>query len=305
MMNNFAVQLYRIIVPKFLRRKIQARVLPLAIFEYYANFPEEARDPEIAPILDYLKTNPISMLPYPFLDRYRAQDISVYDDPEKGLRYVLFEGEKKLYFKRRWGKKKIQKAYNDLLKEQDPRSPHRYLNGQFQFDKGDILIDAGAAEGIFALSVIEKASRVILIEAGKEWIEPLKATFAPWKDKVEIIHRFASDRSGAKYITLDEVISPEEKGIFLKADVEGAELSLLKGSERLLSKQEKLKIAICTYHNEKDEEEITAYLLQYPFDLSPSEGYILPVFDKKLKAPFFIKPPFFRRGLLRAVKQKN
>jgi hypothetical protein len=46
-----------------------------------------------------------------------------------------------------------------------------------------------------------------------------------------------------------------------------------------------------------DEKELTGYLSQYNFDLSPSEGYILPFFDKKLRAPFL------RRGLLRAKKR--
>jgi hypothetical protein len=230
-MNNFTIQLYRIIVPKYFRRKILAKRLPISIFKYYNNFPEKAQDPEIAPILKYLKTNTISMLPYSFQGQYHADDIEVFYDPGKGLRYVLHEG-KRLYFKKRWNKKRIQKAYNELLKEQDPESPHRYLNGKFQFAKGEILIDAGAAEGIFALSVVEKSSRVLLIEADREWIEPLKTTFAPWKDKVEIIHRLAGDKNGARHITLDEIISPGGKGIFLKADVEGAELLLLKGAKK-------------------------------------------------------------------------
>jgi len=289
------IQLYRVVVPKYFRRKILARRLPLSIFKYYKSHPEEALSPEIKPMLDYLRTNPISMLPYPFQDQYKAENIEVFDDPESGLKYVLLDG-KRLYFKRRWNKGKIQKVHNDLLKEQDLQSPHRYLGKNFLFDEGEVLVDAGAAEGFFALSMVEKASQLVLIEAGKEWIEPLHATFKPWKEKVTILHKFVGDRSGSKHITLDEMITPGEKGIFLKVDIEGAELLLLKGAKRILSEQKSLKIAICTYHKEQDEKELTAFLSRYPFEMAPSEGYMLPVFDKKLKAPFF------RRGLIRAKK---
>ena len=77
--------------------------------------------------------------------------------------------------------------YNLLSKEQDVRSAHRYLDGAFTFEKGEILVDAGVAEGNFALDVVEKASKLILFEADREWIEPLQATFAPWKEKIVIV----------------------------------------------------------------------------------------------------------------------
>ena len=125
--------------------------------------------------MNYLKTNLIAVFPYKFQDEYVAENIEVFVDQEKGLPYVFLDG-KKLYFKKRWGKKKIQNLYNLLSKEQDVRSPHRYLTNQFKFDEGEILIDAGVAEGNFALTVVEKASKLILFEADKEWIEPLKAT---------------------------------------------------------------------------------------------------------------------------------
>ncbi|MEL7588193.1 MAG: hypothetical protein AAGU19_15905 [Prolixibacteraceae bacterium] len=293
-MNNFTIQLYRIIVPKYFRRKIQAKRLPVSIFRYYKNHPE-ALSPEIESVLNYLKTNTIAIFPYSFQHDYHQEDVEVYDDAETGLRYVLLDG-KRLYFKRRWGKKKIQKLHNILLKEQDIQSPHRYLSEQFRFNEGDLLIDAGVAEGNFALTVVEKASKLILFEPDREWLEPLEVTFAPWKDKVVIVNKFIGDLNGPMHTTLDELVSPVGTGMFIKADVEGAELSLLKGATKILTQQRDLKIAICTYHREKDEKELTEFLSQYKFEISPSAGYMLPIFDKKMKAPFF------RRGLIRAKK---
>lgn len=293
-MNNFAIQLYRITVPKYFRRKIQAKKLPRSIFDYYKKHPEDL-SPEIESILNYLKNNPIAVFPYSFQDQYHPDVVKVFYDKTKGLRYVLMDG-KKLYFKKRWSTKRIKKAYSILLKEQDIQSPHRYLNEQFQFNEGDVLVDAGTAEGNFALSLVEKASRLFLFEPDKEWIEPLQATFAPWKEKVTIINKFVADTANSKQITLDNIISPIETEIFLKADVEGAELKLLKGATKLLSQQKPFKIAICTYHREQDEKEISKFLAKYNFKISFSEGYMLPIFDKKMRSPFF------RRGLIRAKK---
>lgn len=293
-MNELNSMIYRIVVPKFIRQKIVAHHLPLAILKYYSTLPEKP-SPEIESVLNYLRHNPMQVFPYDFQDEYIARDIEVYQDREKGLPYVLLD-QKRLFFKRRWGKKKIQNLYNLLSKEQDRRSPHRYLSDQFLFDQGEMLIDVGAAEGNFALSVVEKASKLILFEADREWIEPLKATFEPWKDKVEIVNKYVSDIENEKSTTLDRYISGENGPMFIKIDVEGAESRLLKGAERILS-QQALKVAVCTYHKQEDEKEFNALLEQYEFETCSSEGYMLFYFDKKIKAPYF------RRGLIRAQKK--
>jgi hypothetical protein len=159
-----------------------------------------------------------------------------------------------------------------------------------------VLFDVGAAEGNFALSVVEKASRIILFEADKEWVEPLKATFEPWKDKVEIVNKFVSNISDSENTTLDDHISGENAGTFLKIDVEGAESRLLNGCKRILSEKKPLKVAICTYHKQNDEKEFSELLTQKGFKTSPSNGYMLFFYDKQIKAPYF------RRGLIRAQK---
>jgi hypothetical protein len=211
------------------------------------------------------------------------------------LPYVFLDG-KKLYFKKRWGKKKIQNLYNLLSKEQDVRSPHRYLTDQFKFEDGEILIDAGVAEGNFALTVVERASKLILFEADKEWIEPLNATFEPWKDKVVIVNKFVSDITDSTNTTIDDFISPGNTPMFLKIDVEGAESRLLKGCSRIIAEQNPLKVAICTYHKQDDEQKFSSLLTQHKFQVTHSDGYMLFFYDKQMKAPYF------RRGLLRAIR---
>jgi hypothetical protein len=293
-MNSITSQIYRICVPKFIRKKILARNLPIAIQKYYSDLPEKL-SPEIESVLNYLKNKPMTVLPYDFQDKYIAENIEVFKDEVKGLPYVLLNG-KRLYFKKRWGNRKIRTLYNTLLKEQDLQSPHRYLSEQFRFEEGDVLVDAGVAEGNFALSIVEIASRIVLFEADKEWIEPLNATFEPWKDKVVIVNKYISDVTNATNITLDDYFTSEEKVSFLKIDVEGAESRLLKGSHRILSESKSLRLAICTYHKQEDEKEFKEILSKYGYTTSHSNGYMLYYYDKKLKAPYL------RRGLIRAEK---
>lgn len=293
-MNKITSQIYRVVVPKFIRKRILAKQLPIAIQNYYAGLPETPSE-EIQTVLNYLKSNPIAVFPYQFQNEYIADDIEVFVDQKNGLPYVLHDG-KKLYFKKRWGKKKIQNLYNLLSKEQDVRSPHRYLTEQFKFEDGEIFIDAGVAEGNFALSVVEKASRLILFEADKEWIEPLNATFEPWKDKVEIVHKFVSDITDPTNTTIDDFISPCKTSMFLKIDVEGAESRLLSGCKRIIAEQKPLKVAICTYHKQNDEKEFSTLLAQNDLQSTHSDGFMLFFYDKKMKAPYL------RRGLLRAVR---
>jgi len=294
-MNGFSSVIYRVIVPKFIRKKIVAFQLPKSILNYYSRLSDQPSK-EIESVLNYLKNNEMAVFPYDFQNEYIANKVEVFKDQEKGLRYVLLDG-KRLYFKRRWGKQKIQNLFNLLSKEQDVRSPHRYLTGQFNFEDGEVLVDVGVAEGNFALSIVEKASRLILFEADREWIEPLTATFEPWKDKVLIVNKFVGDITNSTHTTIDDFISPMETSMFLKIDVEGAESRLLKGCKRILSDQKPLKVAVCTYHKQDDEKEFNALLNQFGFKTSCSEGFMLFFYDKKIKAPYF------RRGLIRAEKK--
>ncbi len=293
-MNIIQSPLFRIIVPKFIRKKLVAKVLRANVLKYYAGMSKPLAD-DITPVLDYLSKNPVAIFPYDFQDQYREEDIEVFEDIRKGLRYVILYG-KKLYFKKRWSKKRIRKSFNELSKEQYPRCPHCYINDNFRVDKGDVIVDIGAAEGNFALSHIESASRVILFESDKEWLEPLNATFEPWKDKVVIVNKFVGDVCNSKCATLDSFFQPDEKISVLKIDVEGAESKLFDGCKRILQESRFLKVAVCTYHKPQDEKEFTELLTQYGFETSHSEGFMLLVTDKK------IKPPYLRRGLVRAIK---
>ncbi|HUX96851.1 MAG TPA: FkbM family methyltransferase [Bacteroidales bacterium] len=294
-MNKYISPFYRILVPKPIRTFILKKSLRRNIIDLISSLPDNQANDDQKEILEYLRINEVKIFPYSFHDNYSAANIEVFYDKEKGLRYVFQDG-KRLYFKRRWGTKRIQRAYSDLSREQDSESPHRYLTDSFTIGSNDILADIGAAEGNFSLDVIDKVKKVYLFEYDREWDEALRATFAPWADKVEIINKYVSDYNDASHVILDDFYQQHNDITFLKIDVDGAESTVLKSCKRIFESSELFKVALCTYHKQADEEEFTALLRRHRFSIEPSRGYMINYYDKKLKSPWL------RRGLIRAIR---
>ena len=233
-------------------------------------------DPEAMLIADYLKRGTWNNLciPYPFAEKYNSSSVSILHDRSNGLHYVLHDG-RRLYFPQTWSACRIRTAYTDLLIEQDVESPHHYEGGECRVQDGEVVLDVGAAEGIFALSVIDRARRVVVVEGSEEWFAPLEATFAPFGEKVRIVRQYISDRHDPDHaqISLD-AIDREERVTFVKADIEGCECKMLQGGCEWLAKIGG-KLAICVYHRQDDLLEIMKVLQGNGWDAAPSAGYML------------------------------
>jgi hypothetical protein len=294
-MNRHLFQVYRVLVPKPVRTSILLRSLRRKIPGYFAGLPSSEINSEQMEVLKYLESNPVSIFPYDFQYSYSPGNVEVFTDERLGMRYVIQDG-KRLYFKRRWSAKRIRRAYSDLMREQDPGSPHRYLSGDFDVGAGDVVADIGAAEGNFSLSVADRVSKIYLFERDREWAEALRATFEPWKEKVVIINKYLAAHDDESHARFDTFLSTNNDVTFLKIDVDGAEAAVLGGCEGLFRSQRTFRIALCTYHRDEDEMEFTALLKGYGFRVSPSQGYMINHYDKKIKAPYL------RRGLIRAVR---
>jgi hypothetical protein len=260
------------------------------VLHYYLVELSRRLNKEEREVIKYLKYNTIHYFPYLFISKYNPENINIFFDSIKNLKYVLHEG-KRLYFKKKWDNIKIKNAYNFLLIEQDPESPHRYLTESFNVNEGDVVLDIGTGEGNFAISIIEKVKKIFLFESDNEWIEALQATFEPWKEKVVIINKFVSDLNSDTTICLDEYI--REKINFLKADVEGEEISLLEGAKKILL-QYCPKLIICTYHKSMDAENIKNFMMSMNYDVYFSNGYMIFLDDPT--------SPYLRKGLIRAEK---
>lgn len=254
-------------------------------------FPEADRKS----IINWLQHHKWTMIPYEFTRKYKVTDIDVYTDEDVALKYVIFE-RKRLYFKRGLSDADIREYYVSLLREQDIESPHRYVDTKCNVAVGDVVADVGAAEGFFALSIIERASKVYLIECEETWIEALCQTFKPYHEKIELVAKFVSDRTdGDQLITFDDLVGGSRVD-FIKVDIEGAEMRMLYGAKRTLENNHNLKLAICTYHNERDASEIQNHLVARNFETHFSPHYMIIFSDPNLKTPWL------RQGVIRAVK---
>jgi hypothetical protein len=294
-MNKYLFPIYRLLVPKPIRTALLKKSLRRNITDLLSSLPEKQINEEQKEVLEYLRTNEVRIFPYPFHDNYSADQVEVFFDSDKKMRYVLQDG-KRLYFKKRWGIKRIQRAYSDLSREQDINSPHRYLTDTFSIEGNDVLADIGAAEGNFSLAVIDKVKKVYLFEYDREWDEALRATFAPWADKVEIINKYVADFNDDSHVALDDFYDQKKDITFLKIDVDGAESIVLNSCSRIFSSGASFKVALCTYHKNNDEKDFTELLNKHGFSVTPSKGYMINYYDKKIKSPWI------RRGLIRAIR---
>lgn len=294
-MNKIIFPFYRAIVPKALRTIILKKTLRKNILKYFSSLPSGQVNQEQREVIKFLETNPVRIFPYHFYDNYSEESVEVFKDEGREMRYVMQDG-KKLYFKKRWSEKRIKRAYSTLAREQDIESPHRYLTSSFTGDKNDVIADIGSAEGNFSLSVIEDVKKIYLFEYNREWGDALKATFAPWADKVEIINKYVSDRDDELHIRFDTFFKSHSDINFLKIDVDGAESNVLDSCDTVFRTGRPFKVALCTYHKNHDEEDFTRLLKGYGFNVNPSQGYMIHYYDKK------IQPPYLRRGLIKAVR---
>lgn len=284
------VPIYEKLIPK----SIRLQWLKNKIVKYLG---DRVLNDEQREVYEYLQNHKLSVFPYNFPQKYISTDIFIETDPENGLYYTLWEG-KRLYYKNGHQFNKAQVYFNSLLLEQDPLSPHRYLTDTFDVDINDVIVDVGAAEGNFSLSVIEKVKQVYIFEVEKDWIKALEATFEPWKEKVKIVQKYVSDQDTNMSIRLDTFFNKNQKVNFIKADVEGAEAQVINGASDLIKAQTNLKIAICTYHRQTDAEDLDKLLKNKGFENSFSDKYMIFYYGKTN----IVKPPYLRKAVLRAKK---
>lgn len=253
---------------------------------------------EINEIVGFLNKNDLTVFPYEYTKKYKMENIACYTDKASRLPYVVWE-DKKLFFKEGTNTLKMKKLVIALQMEQDEQSPHRYTVNGFDVEKGDVLLDVGAAEGNFSLSNIDKVSRAVVLEADESWMKPLEMTFRPWSEKVEIIAKYVSDKDSEKEITIDSIRRKSGKVDFVKIDVEGAEEQVLNGAAMTIKEEPALKLALCTYHKQGDAQKFGSLLTQKGFDISFSDGHMIFFYDKNISAPYL------RKGLIRAIRKNG
>lgn len=269
----------------------------LNILKYYGQRKLNQEEQEV---IDYIQDHPLGVFNYTFAEKYRDLQTEVYFDKEHKMFYVFFDG-KKMYFSKKFeNEEHVREYYRSVLMEQDEASPHRYFDGRIKLQENSIIVDAGVAEGNFALSVIDYAKKIYIIESDEMWVEALKLTFEPYRDKVVFVPKFLSDQDDEYNITLDTLLKDESVDI-IKMDIEGYEKKAVKGGLKTILHNYP-QMVVCTYHEEQDEESIRGILQDTEYTLNVSDGYM--IFIQKSNYSNGKEPKKMVRGLLFARKEE-
>ncbi len=156
---------------------------------------------------------------------------------------------------------------------------HYYENGNMKVERGDVVVDIGASEGLFALSIVNRCEKVLIIEPDAHFFDALLKTFNKYiPEKAElfkvavgstnsfigmenngILSTVSGQPGNITMKTLDEILGDREKIDYIKADIEGYEMEMLKGAVKTISKH-KPKLIITTYHEPNDYKEIINFV---------------------------------------------
>jgi FkbM family methyltransferase len=187
----------------------------------------------------------------------------------------------------------------------DKNDWHYYQKEKTIVEKGEIILDIGTAEGLFPLTVIDNCKHVYMVEPSKIFIDCLKKTFVNHLDKVTLFNvavgnedgiipfdensldgKVAVDNDDNTYkITISKIdtLLKNKKITYLKADIEGFELEMLKGAVETIKKN-KPKIAITTYHTQNNPDEIIALIKGFV----PEYNYYVKGIYEKTPKPVLI-----------------
>ncbi len=294
------MNLVQIILTKVYNRTL----LRLLLKRQIEGIPELIRDlirvqdneDEYGEILDVVTKEPCSLIPYKYVEDYKKMPVDVDTDEHCGLPFATLAGAK-VYFPGDFSCKQIRQCVRQSLWEQAPQSPHRYFHDSQKPFSGRYALLAGASDCIYALKIIPYFDKVFLFEPDCRWHAPMKATLAAFDDKTNIVPKRVGAGTSEKEVSLDQFFDGEhEKVDYIQADIEGAEMALLQGAEKLIEKSSRLAVSICCYHHAYDEKHLGDFLSARGLTVKPSAGYMLAFMQYPLHYPYL------RRGVLYGSK---
>ncbi|MGC8833862.1 MAG: FkbM family methyltransferase [Armatimonadota bacterium] len=138
----------------------------------------------------------------------------------------------------------------------------------------DVVLDCGASEGLFSLSVAPRCRRVYAVEPHPAFANALRLTLQYYPN-TEVLELALGSEPGTAFLS-DQGIASRldtsghcvqvarvddlfDKITYIKADLEGYEMEMLRGARRTIERWSP-KISITTYHKPEHAQEITEYL---------------------------------------------
>jgi FkbM family methyltransferase len=179
-----------------------------------------------------------------------------------------------------WPKAADLRGFKMVMVEHfDPSDWHYYEVPETRVLPGDVVLDCGAAEGLFALDAAGRAAKVFAIEPLPLWLRCLHETFAPVGNIDLLPYALSSHVAGARMQgdglrarldphgkfeinveTIDHLFA--DRGIeisYIKADLEGQDLAALEGARETIARWTP-RIAITTYHDPSHADRMMALL---------------------------------------------
>ena len=200
--------------------------------------------------------------------------------------------EGSLFYPRSYNITGLSKTITEILIKSDP---HFYEKPVTQVMQGDIVLDCGAAEGLFALTVCNRCKKVYCFEPLASFTQSLRKTFAPM-DNVIVEQLALADFKGKAYLsgsqegsvisaqvsgegcevsTIDSLFYDKGEDVdYIKIDVEGSEASLIKGASNTI-RSRKPRIAAAAYHYPKQAVDIAETIMS----IDPHYSILMVGFD--------------------------
>lgn len=272
----------------------------LHVLDYYTSHEEEARPYQKE--LAFLRQAG-HYCNFPYLPDSKQLNLVSGRDTATNLPFVVHKG-KKLFFPSVYSSEDAVRLYLNLVQNEKilgvddvEGTPHQYQSSYVHVEEGDSVFDIGAAEGLFSLDMVDKASHLVVVESDPLWMEPLQQTFAPFGDKVTIINKFVSAVDTDDTLSLKKLLSDTtRRSAFVKMDIEGYELPTITSAMEVLKEKEGIKMAVASYHRQHDADELKTLFDGIGYSSEYSTGFMLfHLYDTPI-------PPFFRKGVIRSKK---
>jgi len=212
------------------------------------------------------------------ISKYKALPLIDQFKEEADYLVVFFKNlSRPLYLPKNFSLSQLYQVVSEIFL---PADWHYYEIDKTKIQSDDIVVDCGAAEGLFSLSVSDRCSKVYAIEPLPLFVAALEKTFLNCPN-VEIVPVAVGAKAGLVYMTaggissqisetptditvslmtIDDLFAKQAKPMsYLKADLEGYEMDMLEGAKETI-KLNRPKIAITTYHKPEHAMEIAKFL---------------------------------------------
>lgn len=160
----------------------------------------------------------------------------------------------------------------------NPQNWHNFLSPRFGISADDVVLDCGAAEGLFAWYAAIRSAKVFAFEPDEGFVRAMGLTFYDLTN-VTVVHCALGHHAGTASLSRDEIFSrikPQGHGVeipvrtldeamgsqavtFIKADVEGYEFRVLLGAESVI-RRHRPRIALTMYHPQNNVAEVIDFL---------------------------------------------